>query len=139
MLIATRTLLALFASYSWSMVYPYAAFDRTGDFLWAGFFLIFLLLFFSVPRRWRRPAIAFGIVSALAGLIATTWSALAWRTGVWMPEFPPVLHQLFSTDGEASYNASDGQLFLVVFAVLATTTMLIRHLMAWQRSRKPFS
>lgn len=67
-------------------------------------------------------------VSAISGLTALTWSGAAWRFGFVYPKIPPVLHWLFSTDGEASYNADDGELFLALFILFIVITLSVPRL-----------
>jgi len=120
------TVIAFLASFSWAAVYPYAIFSAVGDILWASFFAFFLWAFLLASPNWRQVALSFGIISAVAGVVSVAWSALSWRFGLWFPEFPGLLHWIFSTDGEASYNASDAQLFLVIFFALSAAFLGFR-------------
>lgn len=132
MTILTQTLLkiliAILAAYGWCFVYPYASLNHYGDMLLTALFILFLAALFLAPKKWRKPVLVFSSISSLAGIITTIWIILSWRLGVWFPSLPSILHQLFSTDGESSYHATDGQLFLILFLFFSIIYLTInRH------------
>jgi hypothetical protein len=108
-------LLSVLAGFAWALVYPFAGLGVAGDVLW----LVLAVSCFAVLRFARSSvqllAILAAVASAIAGFLTMVWSAAAWHLGFWFPKLPPILHRLFSADGEASYNASDGELFIVLF------------------------
>lgn len=127
-----KALLALAASFSWAAVYPYS--NLTTDLVWLVLLVLLLLAQWAGGSRSRRAARLFCLVSSIAGATALAWSSLSWHRGLWYPELPPVLHRVFSTDGEASYNASDAQLFILIFTLSWIPTYAVLRA---QRRRAP--
>lgn len=127
-----RVALALLAGGAWALVYP-------RDDAWATPVLLgcvgaWLGLVLLTRGAFRVHATELAAASVLAALVSHIGSALAWRWGVWIPELPPVLHRIFSTDGEASYNASDAQRFLVVLALLCLARILDHRVRVLRRA-----
>jgi len=115
--------LALIAALGWGLVYPYSG--TIGDMAIATLAVFFVALC-SVPSRIRARSRTFVAISAVATLIGYGWSAMAWRAGWWYPPMPRILPSIFGTDGEASYNAFDAQLFVAVWLVLAICVAVVR-------------
>jgi hypothetical protein len=109
-------LLAALSGIAWALVYPFYGVVTDAIILVVGaiFFAAFQLTHGSI--RWTFVLVA--VASAVGGPVALVWPDASWRHGFWFPSLPPFLHWLFQTDGEASYNADGGQLFLVLFLVL---------------------
>lgn len=138
---ATALLLALPTGCSWALVYPHPELGAGGlAALLAGAGLWVVVLTFG-SRPVRAWAGWFAAASVAAGLVTTAWSALSWTAGVWYPALPRVLHKLFDTDGEASYNASDGQLFILLFVFFMAVAVALGPRVsaagkAWARTRR---
>jgi len=115
---AALLLLAVLAGFAWTMVYPFASQETFGDLLWLLLSLSFLVAFHVRRGATRSLAIVIAIVSVSAAVTSLSWSLASRRLGFWYPELPPLLQRLFHTDGEASYYAMHGQLFLASFIVL---------------------
>lgn len=135
-LLAAALMLALTASFSWTLVYPHHQANTlvlVVPFGGASLFVLAAILGNGSVRVWLA---SFAAASVAAGAVTIAWSALSWNTGLWYPVFPRVLHRLFGTDGEASYDASDGQLFIVLFvAFMAVAVALRPRILAASKSR----
>ena len=132
---ALRLALALIAGAAWSLLYPRN--DYAANYVIGASFAIWLVLLLATRGALQARATYFAFVSVIAAFVAHTWSGLSWRHGVWVPELPLVLHRIFSTDGESSYNASDAQLFLVVLALLTCAGLTSRRVRAYLSSSSP--
>ena len=132
---ALRLLLALVAGAAWSLVYPRN--DYAANFVIGASVALWLVLLFVSRGALQARATYIACLSVIAAFVAHTWSGLSWRHGVWVPELPFVLHRIFSTDGESSYNASDAQLFLVVLALLTCAGLTSRRVRAYLSSGSP--
>jgi len=130
-------MLALPTSFSWALVYPHhAPSTLVLAVAFAGTSLFVLAVIFG---NWSARAwlVSFAAASVAAGVVTIAWSALSWSAGLWYPVLPRVLHTVFGTDGEASYNASDGQLFIVLFVVFMSAAVALRHrMLAGQHRQK---
>jgi|GEM_PF-3167804 len=110
-----RAALAILAATAWAMVYPFQ--NTVADVIWLVLIILFFCLAFIPSRPWQRRFDTLAAASTVAGVITLGWSTLAWRYEFWLPEFPGLLHRLFQADGEAAYNASQAQLFLVIVLI----------------------
>lgn len=127
-----KALLALAASFSWAAAYPYS--NLTTDLVWLVLLVLFLLAQWAGGSRSRRAVRIFCLVSSIAGVTALAWSSLSWHQGLWYPQLAPELHRVLSTDGEASYNAFDAQLFILIFTLSWIPTYAVLRV---QRRRAP--
>lgn len=125
LLCLARVGLALSAGLAWALAYPRDG--QVADHLLVVSVAVWLGLLLASRGFWRARATFVALVSVVSGLVAYLWSGLAWQYGLWAPELPPVLHHLFATDGESSYNASNAQRFLLLVAVLACGGLLSRR------------
>ena len=117
--------LATIGGAAWAMVYPYP--NDWGLVLWVVLALAFAAAFFMGGPGLRHIAIRVSLVSLAAWLLV----GLSLRFDVRYPaSMPRVIHRIFGTDGEASYNASDAEFFILVFAalmvLLAVATWVVR-------------
>ncbi len=121
-----RVALALLAAVAWSLVYPRD--DPAATFVLGASVAVWLLLALTRRGVSRASVTYLAVASVLAAGLAHAWTAIASHGAVWMPELPRVLHGIFGTDGEASYNAAVAQLFLVLFGLLTAVGWLSRRL-----------
>jgi glucan phosphoethanolaminetransferase (alkaline phosphatase superfamily) len=118
-----KLLCAVVIGACWSVLYPYYASPMV-DAIAGVLAVAAACVLFLAPATARRATIALSVISASSLAIVSIAERL------WGP-FPSfLLHRVFSTDGEASYNAADSEIFLALVVLSSSVyagMVLFRH------------
>jgi hypothetical protein len=99
----------------------------------AAFFLVVAALL--KPPQGRRVWLAYGFATIVCYVLPFLWFWWgAMPHGWWYPPQPPLIQQVFLVDGESSYDAMVGNLFLV-FWLITSLGFAIHHLIRRTRKR----
>jgi hypothetical protein len=105
-------LMALLAGFPWCLIASRSDLESLA--VLAFITSAWLIIFFRT--KWKSETAMFALMSVFAFIIASTWWHL-WMNEGWIGT-PRIIHSIASVDGEASYDATMTEMFLISFSVI---------------------
>ena len=111
--------------------------NTNADIIWLVSSVIYFLASLIPSDKFQHFWLQLGIATFALMLIAIIWFFhLTMMYGFWFPpDILPIIQQFYKVDGEASYDASVSNLFILMW-LLVTVVLAVRHLTS---SSKPTS